>query len=325
MIARLKNSQISVGDRNLGEIDLEGSWEQKDGQFEPFQVHKTIFDYNQWGLDERARRIGFLTKSVRESHLSGAWRSTGEGDRLEVRGRIGSLRHSASLAAQQVAVTSQWQLWGGRGKHILQNAQADDADDPLEIRRTNRRHELSWNLGPLVPTAHHAVRRWQDAQLTGARASGFELEEYGVGLGSRSGEQFAWNVNFARGLADSLRNNHWLTERDSRTTRAGVSTGSLAGMRLVGEGTVRQVVRPSGEDETTRLGRLNLAGTWARTASDWSVGYRVENSRAEVLDRQITFVGENQGDFNEDGQFVGDEQGDHDMVLVVTDSLVARV
>ena len=320
---RLRGQGVSLGDRNLGQIDLEGSWEQKDGEFKPFQVHKTIFDYDQWGLDDRARRAGFLDESERESRLAGSWRTNSEGDRVQLAGKLGSLRHGNALAAEQIEGRADWELWGGRGRHLLQKAQADDVADPLEIRRTRRTHEVSWNVGPLVPSVNHKLRRWQDGKITGNRAAGYQLEEYGAGLAARAGGSLAWNVNFARGLADSLLNNEWQRQRDSRTTRGGISTGRFAGMRLVGEGTLRQVLQPGGPDETTRLGRVNLAGTWDRTASDWSLGYRVENSRAEVLDRQIVFVGDGQGEFNEDGLFVGPGQGDHDMILVGTDSLVA--
>ncbi|MBM4131809.1 hypothetical protein FJ250_12415 [bacterium] len=94
-------------------------------------------------------------------------------------------------------------------------------------------------------------------------------------------------------------------------------------MRLVGEGTWRRTEQPDGPVETTRLARLDLAGRWERAGSDWSLGYRVDNSRSEVLDRQIVFVGERQGDFDQDGDYVGRDQGDYDVVLAGTDSLVA--
>ncbi len=307
----------------LGEVDLSGSWEQRDGEFVPFQVYKTIFDYDEWGLDDRASRAGFLTESERETRLGGSWRTTGEHDSIELTGRLGSLRHGASLAAEQVEGRAVWKLWGAQGRHQLQKARADDSLDPLAIRRANRRHDVSLTLGPIVPRGHYRLWRWQDGQITGARAAGYQLEEYGGGLGSKPGGSLAWHVEFSRGLADSLVAGNWRLERDSRTTRAGLTSGRFAGMRLIGEGTLREVKQPGGEDETTRLGRFNLAGRWARTATDWSLGYRVENSRAEVLDRQLVFVGEGQGDYNEDGAFVGEGQGDYTLALARTDSLVA--
>jgi len=320
---RIKGQDLSLGGTGLGKLDLGGAWEQRDGNFKPFQVHKTIFDYDQWGLDERARAKGFLAEGEHESYLVGAWEAEAETKGIRVSGRLGRLSHGASLTASQAEGQAEWHLWGGRGRHRVQKARADDSGDPLAIRRANRSHELSWNIGSVVPSAHHRLRRWQDSLVTGNRAAGYQLEEYGGGLASRPGGNVVWQVGFTRGLADSLAAGAWRRERDSRTTRAGITSGRIGGMRLVGEGTVREVKRPGGEDETTRLGRVNLAGKWGRTASDWSLGYRVENSRAEVLNRQLVFVGEGQGDFNEDGVFVGKDQGDYDLILAGTDSLVA--
>ncbi|MFT5232485.1 MAG: hypothetical protein ACI9UQ_000507, partial [Candidatus Krumholzibacteriia bacterium] len=161
------------------------------------------------------------------------------------------------------------------------------------------------------------------SKFTGSSAAGFQNEQYGAGLASAASQSWAWNVNFGRGLADSLITGQWQRERDSRTTRGGVTTGRFGGMRLVGEGTFRETKLPGSADQITRLGRMNLSGNWQKIASDWALGYRVDNSQAEVLDRQIVFVGESQGDFNEDGEFVGESQGDYDVVLVATGTTLA--
>ncbi len=116
---------------------------------------------------------------------------------------------------------------------------------------------------------------------------------------------------------------YWRRQRDSRTTRAGVASGRFAGMRLVGEGTVRRITQPQGPDQTTRLGRVNLSGQWDKTASDWSLGYRLDNSRTRVLDRQIIFVGDGQGDYNENGDYLGPGLGDHDLVTAATTEIPA--
>jgi hypothetical protein len=157
----------------------------------------------------------------------------------------------------------------------------------------------------------------------GDRAAGFRIEEIGYGLGSAPGRGLSWKAEFQRGLADSLYADQWVLQRDSRTTRASVTTGRFRGMRLVGEGTLRRIESPSAPEQTTRLGRLDLSGVWARSATEWSLGYKVDNSRTEVLDRQIVFVGEGQGNYDQDGNFVGEGQGDFNLVFAGTDSLVA--
>jgi hypothetical protein len=183
--------------------------------------------------------------------------------------------------------------------------------DPLDITRTSQNHRLSWRLGPVTPSGSFLSRRWEDARIPTGRAGGFRYEETGAGLAAAPGAPLDWRVDFKRGLADSLVAGDWQLQRDSRTFNGGISTGRYAGMRLVGEGTLRRILSPGQAEQTTRLARLDLSGQWDRIGSDWSLGYRVDNSRTQVLDRQVVFVGENQGDYNQDGDFVGNNLGSH--------------
>ena len=49
----------------------------------------------------------------------------------------------------------------------------------------------------------------------------------------------------------------------------------------------------------------------------------MDNSRTEVLDRQIVYIGFRQGDYAQDGSYVGYQQGDYRVMTVGTDSLVS--
>ncbi len=306
-----------------GQVDGDGFYTARQASFRGFQLSRNVFDYDAWGLADRARREGFLEEGERESGLRGRWQTGSGGGRIALVGRGGKLVHGTSVTATQTAGEGRWELAGGRGEHLWQRARAEDSVDPLDIERHFQRHRVAWRVGPVVPEARYQQREWQDDALTGDRAAGARYEEWSTALAAASGRAFDWRAEFKRGRADSLRAGAWRNERDSRTTTGRVSTGRVAGMRLVCEGTLRRIRRPDMAEESTRLARVNLAGVWDRSASDWSLGYRVDNSRSEVRDRQIVFVGEGQGDYNRDGQYVGPEQGDHDLILAGTDSLLA--
>jgi len=307
-----------------GRASLRAFWEKQEADFRPFQVHKNVFDYDDWGLADRARRAGFLQEEDAESGVDASWKSGGEtGNSLEFKGTLGSLSHGEYLKADRWSGALNWNLAGGRGRHSYRRARASDAIDPLDISHEDQTHALSWILGPVVPSVGYDLRQWDDAEISGGRAAGFRLEELGGGLASAPGRSLDWRLEFKRGLADSLVAGSWSLQRDSRTYQAGLTTGRLAGMRLVGEGTIRRILSPVTPEQTTRLARINLAGDWKATASTWSLGYKVDNSRTEVLDRQIVFVGENQGDYNQEGIFVGSGRGDYNVILAGTDSLVA--
>jgi len=322
MAGRL-SGQMPAWETSLGTWAVDGFWEKSEEGFKPFQVHKTVFDYDHWGLSDRARRRGFLNQKDQESGATASWRLGKERHSLKIKGQWGQLSHGQSVNADQLSGQADWVFAGGSGHHKEQSATAADDTDPLDISRTSRLHSLQWRIGPVIPDVRYKFESWQDGAIGPGRAAGFRLEETSVGLKSAPGGFLDWRASFKHGIADSLQGQDWKLQRDSRTYNGGITTSLVAGMRLVGEGTVRRIEHSDSPDQTTRLGRLNLSGQWARTASDWSLGYRLDNSRTRVLDRQIVFVGDGQGDYNENGDYLGPGLGDHDLVQAATDSMLA--
>lgn len=306
-----------------GRLSFRGFHEARAEGFTPFQVHKTVFEYDRWGLADRARRSGFLDQEDRETGLAARW-ETGDARRgMQVEGDWGRLGHGPSITADHLGGQMSWTALGLAGRHSEQRARARDEDDPLDVRRSSRRHQLAWRRGPVQPEIRYHRQQWQDDALTADRAAGYRLDEVGAGLQSAPGAAWSWRLDFRRSLADSLRGGAWSLQRDGRTTTAAMTTPRLLGMRLVGEGTVRRTLVSDGPEQKTRLGRVNLAGQWEPTASDWSLGYRVDNSRTQVLDRQLIYVGERQGDYNENGDYLGPDLGAYDLIQAATDSLLA--
>ena len=323
MAGRLSDQALRWSDRDFGRVELAGFHEARQASFRPFQLRKNRFHYDAWGLTDRARREGFLDEADRESGLEATWKAGAQGKRIQVRGIFGDLEHGDSLAAGQRSAEAEWAWLGMRARHLEQRASATDAVEPLDIERTERIHQMSWQVGPLVPSGRYTSREWVDEARAGLAATGYRLTEVGYGLASAGQGSLAWRMEFIRALADSLFGNGWGTERDSRTFQGGLATGQVGGMLCVGEGTWRRTLLPDGAEESTRLGRINLSGNWVRTRSDWSLGYRVDNSRSRVLDRQVIFVGELLGDYDQDGQYLGIDRGDYDVIMAATDSLVA--
>ncbi len=319
----LAAQDLAVGGRNLGRVSSDIFLETRQSRFRPFELRRNRFDYERWGLGDRARRDGFLEEFDRELGWDGRWEAGSDRRRASLTGRLGSLDHGVSLEAGQWAVDSEWQWGGARGRHREQRATASDRVEPLDIRRENRAHEIAWSIGPVVPSARWKRSQWRDEARSPETAAGYRLSEFGYGMSSAASGGLAWRADFARALADSLYDGTWRRERDSRTLQGGVTTGRWWGMRWVGEGTWRRTVRPAGQEESTRLGRLDLSGVWPHLHSDWSVGYRLDNSRARVLDRQIVYIGLQQGDYDQEGRYLGIDQGDYDVLLAATDSLVA--
>jgi len=306
-----------------GELEAAAAFERRDDRFAPFLRHKTVYDYEGWGLGARARREGFLDERDQELHADVAWRTGEAGRRLQIGAAVGRLEHGADLQADRLAGSGSWEWEGGRGRHAWRRAVSEDGADPLDILRRDQQHELGWLVGPLRPHAGYRREMWRDDADTTAAGRGWRLEELSGGLGSAPGRPWSWDLTFTRGLADSLRGAGWERERDARTWQGTLTSPRLLGLRAVADATLREVRRPGGQDETTRLGRLELGASWPGLGSEWSLGYSVDNSRTEVLAREVVFVGTNQGRYDEAGNFVGEGRGDYELVLAGTDSLVA--
>ncbi len=320
---KLKNQPLRFGDVSLGGVSLKAQYSDLTATFRPFELNRNIFSYRQWGLEDRARREGFLDEADRQWTLNGNWETGGDRHHLLVGYVRGGLDHGVGMTADRTSWQGKWRWAGLTGSHTWDEGTARDSREPLSISNTRRRHEVSWQLGWLRPGVQYDFERWRDGARGGDVAAGYRRDQVGLSLDGKHGKALTWRVSFNRELADSLRTGAWDRQRDGRTSRLNLATGSLAGMRLVTTATLRRILRPDLPEQTTRLGQAVLAGKWARTLTDFSLGYRVDNSRTEVLDRQIVFVGDRQGDYDQDGQFLGQDLGAYDMVLAGTDSLVA--
>lgn len=316
---------LASGPRRVGGGVLTAGLEHEDlaAGFRPFVRVRDVFRYERWGLADRASRAGFLDEADRETRAAARWEAVAPARRLALDLGWNELRHGASISARELAGDLDWRALGLRGEHAVRRAEAADATDPLDVARRRDAHGLSVVTGALRPAVDWERRQVDDAAHTGSAAAGSRLERLRLELGGDPAARWDWRLGWARDRADSLRTRAWDRERDGRTWTWRLGSPQLAGVRLTADGSWRRVAVPDGADRTTRLAKLRLAGRWDDLGSDWGLTYAVDNSRTEVLDRQVVYVGLQQGDYNQAGDFVGQNLGDFNVVTVGTDSLVA--
>lgn len=315
---------LRPGGLDLGRLALVFDHENRDSRFRPFQLRKDRFHYDLWGLAGRAQRDGFLEERDVETRLAGRWTGGAERRRWDVTGEWGRLSHGGGLAARRWSAQGgwRWDAWDGASR--WDEALSEDGRDPLDSRRTRQRHEAGWSTPWLRPSARWECEAWRDAaREAGPAAAGARRETWGGRLEAAPGRAFRWLVGWERTLADSLRTQAWARERDGRTATLQLAPPAWGGLRLTADGAWRRVRAGGGGEQSARLAKVALAGAWPRLGSDWSLQYGIDNSRTEVLDRQVIFVGERQGDYDQNGDFVGRNLGDFNVVYAGTDSLVA--
>ncbi|HPF35050.1 MAG TPA: hypothetical protein P5571_04815 [Candidatus Krumholzibacteria bacterium] len=314
---------VRWGGRGLGRVRGAVVHEDLAAGFEPFTRVRDAFRYERWGLADRAAREGFLLESDRETRGELAWEAGGERRRAGVAVGWNRLRHGGSLEASERSLEGTWAAAGLAGRHQARRADARDTADPLDVDRREDRHELAVTAGPLRPSAAWDAEEYADAAHAAPSAAGARLERLRLDLAGRPNAAWAWRLGWTRDQADSLRTDGWARERDGRTWTWRLGSPAVGGVRLTADGSWRRVAVPDGADRTTRLAKLRLTGRWDDLGSDWGLSYGVDNSRTEVLDRQVVYVGLQQGDYNQAGDFVGTNLGEFNVVTVGTDSLVA--
>ncbi len=315
-------AEARVAGLALGLLQAKGRHENRDSRFRPLLQRKDIFHYERWGLGSRARSPGFLEERDAETELAAVWRAESERRFWRLDADWGRLEHGGGLEATRGAGTAAWRWEAWDGSSRWETARARDSADPLDVKRRRHHHQAGVTTAVARPGVRYEVEQWRDDAAAGDAAGGSRLRRWGAGVEAAPGRAFRWQGGWERALADSLRAGAWALERDSRTWRVAAAPPPVAGMRLVVDGAHRRVLGPSAP-QTTRLAKLQLAGNWPRSRSDWSLAYGIDNSRTEVLERQVVFAGERQGDYNQAGDFVGRNQGDFNVVYAGTDSLVA--
>ena len=307
----------------LGEAGLTLKHEQRDARFRPFLLRRDIFAYDRWGLGDRSRRTGFLDQRDAESEVAATLVREGRTGAYDLQAQWGRLRHGENLEAERRDLRGKWRLGSLRGETTWGEATGEDELDPLDVFRKHQDHRIVLAAGPAQPSVGYAREQYADDAAADSTGGGYRTRAWRAGLAAAPLRAFDWKLGFVRQRADSLRGGSWKQERDSRTGTIHLGTPAWAGMRLTADATIREVKVPGGADRRTRLAKAYLSGAWPGMGSDWSLQYGVDNSRTEVLDRQVVFVGERQGDYNQDGDFVGRNLGDYNVRTVGTDSLVA--
>jgi len=314
---------LALGGLDIGRVRAHAVHDDLGAGFRPFQMARDLFRYDRWGLGDRARREGFLLERDVETRVGAGFVTGDEARRLDVEATWGRLEHGEGLSARRLQTKGDWRLGPARGLSRWAEARSEDTTDPLDVRRSEQTHEVSIATGVIVPSAGLVREQYRNDATHADASGGYRMRAWRGALSSAAAAALSWHIGFERGLADSLRDGRWRGERDSRTTSWRLGTPVMSGVRLQADGVVRDVIVPGGADLTTRLAKVQLSGRWDRTGSDWGLIYGIDNSRTEVLDRQVVYIGERQGDYNQNGDFVGHQLGDFNVVTVGTDSLVA--
>ncbi len=214
-------------------------------------------------------------------------------------------------------------LWGPlRWRHDLAFTSNENAGVSKGHRR-DRLFRLGLDLGRVEPYLRWTDERYDDGPDLQKR--GYQSQEWGAGLVSTH-SMADGKVEFRRRLADSLSTDgtHWRFQQDLREWKA-AADGITGVFRWNLDGTWRESLLSGELEERTRLGRFGLGWRPGGGLTSADLEYRAGNDRSRVIQRRIVFVGERQGDYDRDGNQVGKNLGDYNVIYTAGDSLTAAV
>ncbi len=208
-------------------------------------------------------------------------------------------------------------------KHDLAFTSHDNGENGSKGNRRDRTATLGLDLGSAQPYV-----RWVDEHFADGPTkdkTGYRSEEWTVGLAS-SNAIADGRIEYRRRLADSLSTDgtQWRFEQDLREWRA-QAEGLHGAIRWNLDGTWRESRLPGDLDESTRLGRIALGWRPLNSMIGADIDYRAGNDRSRVIERKIIFVGERQGDYDQEGNRLGRNLGDYNVIFTAGDSLVSAI
>jgi hypothetical protein len=327
-----KNMYSSTGDRNnqgnaarfrlglkdmpflLGRLKVTGSLDMIEDRFKSFDKSRPAYFYRDWNLENVAlsgrETIQEYEAALSRSDLAAVRYSLGRIDRIDVGGE----KHEGSASI-------------GRDQDRMITGRAFDTrtERPDDVRL--RRHmtaAAAFGMFGFRPSATWARERYlQDAFA--APDSGFAYELVRVRLADRAGKTVSAAVELENRDTEEIKTGFqdWTKTRRDRTVSAQLAVrrgGSARGELQVTHREEQDLIADNhrSADLASLKGFVRSDGSGVRVGVD----YEVSQMAARSLIRSVIFVGEGNGDYNEQGDLVGKGKGAFTVVFSPTTNTI---
>jgi len=308
---------VEGGIRNLdlmeSSLDLKGSYSSLESAFtSPDQVRRAYF-YRNWNLEgvelEGRENISGLSLNWERDQW---WKLEGSYSRLTRTGGISADRGRA-----------EGELGDLESRGLRFEWMRTDNSDRRE--RGFALAEGVFALWKLVPRVTLDRERYRSFSPAGAD-TGRYYRQGKVSLATRGLERFNAGISFSRRLTDNLRESGGLWFR-ARENDEIVLSGSYSGGTRMIDFFLSHRERDEiefGTSSTFDLARIKYRDSYRPLGIATDIGYRITSGEERRRERAVIFMGENQGDYDEEGNEVGQKRGDY-MVVYIPGSEVEGV
>jgi hypothetical protein len=286
-------------------LQLAGEFSSLDDRFTSPDKPRAAFYYRDWGLED-------LPLVGREN--TGGVRIGIKGDRpWYIDGSYLSLSRGASLSARKADGSAGVGAMDYRG--LTLKGFSSSAGEERKRRFAQGSGVFSfWHLAPLLTLESE---RFEVQSTTSADTARY----YSQGIFSLAGRDigpYRASLSLTRRMTDLLDSTRTVWQHARDDDEIDFDGGYSAGGRIVELLFTHRRDREVVSEETTsnNLARVRARDSWENAGIAADVGYRIGSGEERTREQAVIFVGENQGDYDQEGREVGQKRGAYMLVYL---------
>ncbi|MCK4537506.1 MAG: hypothetical protein KAV42_01785 [Candidatus Krumholzibacteria bacterium] len=296
----------------MGRLDLRGEYSMLEERFAPADKARSSYFYRNWNLED-------VPLEGKEEISGGSifWK----GDSLwDIGGSYRRLARGDSLSAVRSDFSANIGDLRGRGVSIkaFDSRTGDDRD------RRSAEVDASFSFWHLAPRFRFDTERYRAFDQAVADTGRYYYEN-SFGLAGRGLGGYRADLSLVTRRTDlmSAAGAIWSRARETDEIRldAGYSGGSRILDLFISHRTTRDAL---GGESKHDLARIRYREVLRSSGITSDIGYRISSGEDRRLEKTVIYVGENEGDYDEEGREVGQKRGDY-MVLYLPGSEVEAV
>ena len=238
------------------------------------------------------------------------WKLGGSYNRLQRTGGPGARKTDASLAL------------GDKADRGLEAAGYDSKND-LGRDRRYLHAEGAFGFWEIIPRAVFDTERYRSFN-TDAPDTGRYYNQNLFSVSKRKEGRFRGTLSYMNRVTDLMEaeGGEWSRSRENDEIR--IAAGFVSGeaiVELVGSRRNTEYADTVGS-ERHDLGRLRYRDAWWAGAVTNDMSYRISSGVDRKLEKAVVYVGENQGDYDEEGNEVGQNRGDYMVIFLPAEDAV---
>ncbi len=272
---------------------------------------RDAYFYRNWNLTdvplEGTEKISGLTLTWEGEKL---WKLGGSYNRLQRTGGPGARKTEASLAL------------GDKADRGFEAAGYDSKND-LGRDRRYLHAEGAFGLWEFLPRVVFDTERYRSFNAAAPDTGRFYYQNI-FSISKRKAGSFRGTLSYTMRNTDRMDAGEggWLRARENDEIRldGGYSSGEAIVEVIASRRSTRYV--ETGASGRHDLGRLRYRDAWWARAVTNDLSYRISSGVDRKLEKAVVYVGENQGDYDEEGNEVGQNRGDYMVIFLPSEEAV---